>query len=644
MRAHAQARTLIAATLTVGAATVFIAAFHVPSVSLGLLALFGAAVLVMELIEVPPDVASLDPRETTSFTFSASVHIAAVVVLGPWLAALVAAFGVVAADGTRGRAPSRVAFNASAAALAVASGGLVYILLGGHPGYLELPGDFGPLAALAAVVYFVGAVLVSAVIALHRELPYVPTAREAISGGLAAALGEAGLGIGLAVFALTEPWAILALAPLVFAVYRSHERLVRLRRETANALETFANVVDERDSYTYRHSARVAEYVEALAEGLGLSGRTVAELRWAGRLHDLGKISVDASVLRKPDRLDDDEWEAMRLHPRLSARLLRRFRMASEQATAVEYHHERFDGHGYYGIDPDQIPLAAHFLIVADSYDAMTSDRPYREGMPPETALAEIERNAGSQFHPVVARAFVALQRGLDPIAALTPEEYAEIRRLAERDRRHIIPSRLVIRPQAFVTGGVVAALVTFWAGMSFLAIPALAVAFAAFGFEQFESLRVRRLAERLHEVLSSGFGGKEEFAALVASLESQCDLRWLALYSWSETEGRGRIELEWSDGFAAPSDTALGSWLLREAESSGALASSGVDLGRPEAHLAVPLRPGGPLGGYLILAARGGVPRRVEWGLVENAALLGGFFTALRARPRSPKLEVLAS
>jgi HD-GYP domain-containing protein (c-di-GMP phosphodiesterase class II) len=641
MRGHVHARTLIAATLAVGAATVSIAALHVHSVSIAALALFGAAVLLMELIEVLPDETSLDPRETTSFTFSASVHIAAVVVLGPWLAALVAAFGVVAADGLRGRALSRVAFNASAAAVAVASGGLVYLLLGGHPGRIDLPGDFGALAALAVVVYCVGALLVSAVIVLHRGLAFAATAREAIGGGLAAAVGEAGLGIGLAIFALTDPWAVLALVPLVFAVYHSHERLVRLRRETANALETFANVVDERDSYTYRHSARVAEYVEAIAEGLRLPARTVAELRWAGRLHDLGKISVDASVLRKPDRLAEDEWEAMRLHPRLSARLLRRFRMAADQATAVEYHHERFDGRGYYGIDPSQIPLAAHFLIVADSYDAMTSDRPYRAGMAPEVALAEIERNAGTQFHPALAKAFVALQRGLDPIGALTVEEYGDLRRLAERDRRRSLPMELPVRPQVVVTGGVVAALVAVAAGVPLLGIPALAVAVAGFGAERFEQVRAQRLAGRLRDELGAHAPGDRAFATIVTTLESQCDLRWLALYSWSETECRGTVELEWSGEFEAPSDAALGSWLLRETETSGALASSGADLGRPEAHLAVPLRPEGTLAGYLIVAARGGIPYRVEQSLLENADLVERFFVALRARPRLPKLEL---
>ena len=99
----------------------------------------------------------------------------------------------------------------------------------------------------------------------------------------------------------------------------------------------------------------------------------------------------------------------MRRHPRLSARLLQRFEFVSAQARAVELHHERMDGAGYYGVGGDDLPLASHFLIVADSFDAMTTDRPYRAGLSHEAALTEIERNAGTQFHPTVA---TSLRRG----------------------------------------------------------------------------------------------------------------------------------------------------------------------------------------------------------------------------------------
>src|SRR5262249_61387767 len=133
---------------------------------------------------------------------------------------------------------------------------------------------------------------------------------------------------------------------------------------------------------------------------------------------------------------------AMRRHRRLSARLMQRFEFAAGQARAVAFPHERYDCQGYYGIDGDALPLASHFLIVADSFDAMTHDRPFRPALSSEEALAEIERNSGTQFHPIVAKALVAVERGHDPTAALSASELAELRHAA-------LPSRLPAIPGA---------------------------------------------------------------------------------------------------------------------------------------------------------------------------------------------------
>src|SRR5919198_3365516 len=451
MRAITPARGLVVATLALGAGVIVAALFFRADAPLGVLALLGAAVVLTEMLQVPSDESSPDPGDAHSFSLSTGVHYAAVMIIGPWTAALVAAFGVVVVDRLRGAAWRYIAFNASVFALAAAGGGFAFELVGGTPGSLDLPADFGAVGVLAAVAFCVNTLLVSAVVAFDTKIPFRPLTRDAFRDGLSAAPAETAFGVALAFFALTNPWSIVALVPLVFAVYRSYERLAALRRETAHALETFANVVDERDPYTFQHSARVAEYVRSLAHALGLPSSQVASLRWAGRLHDLGKIAVDAAVLRKPGKLDDGEWAAMRLHPRLSARLLRRFRFALREARAVEYHHERMDGGGYYGIEPEEIPLAAHFLIVADSYDAMTSDRPYRDGMPPEVALA----------------------RGADPLTALTDEERAELRRLLQgRVRPSLRSSLLRHEPELVVAGGIVFALFAVGAGVPLLGIP----------------------------------------------------------------------------------------------------------------------------------------------------------------------------
>src|SRR4029450_7035825 len=150
----------------------------------------------------------------------------------------------------------------------------------------------------------------------------------------------------------------------------------------------------ERDPHTYRHSQRVAAYVDELARTLQLSYSDIDRLRWAARLHDLGKVAVDAAVLGKNRKLTPKEWGDVWRAPRLSARLLRRFEVSAAEARAVEDHRERYDGRGYYGIPPQDQPLAAHFIVVADAFDAMTSDRPYRPRLSSGEARAEPEGNS----------------------------------------------------------------------------------------------------------------------------------------------------------------------------------------------------------------------------------------------------------
>jgi putative nucleotidyltransferase with HDIG domain len=641
MRVRSQARALVFGTITVGSAALTLSAVKGASAPFTTLALLGAAVLLTELIQVAGDEASFDPLEAHAFSFSSGVHIASVIILGPWAAALVAAFGVLVIDGSRGANYQRVAYNASMLALATLAGGTAFSLLGGDPGGLDLPSGFAPILALAVVYYAVNALLVSLVIALDSGTSPWPLTRDGLRQAFSSAAGEVGFGTALAYFALAQPWATAALVPLVLAVYRSHERLATLRRETTRALEAFANVVDERDEYTYRHSARVAEYVHELAHGLGLPASQVARVRWAGRLHDLGKVAVDAAVLRKPGKLDDEEWQAMRRHPRLSARLLRRFRFAANEARAVEYHHERFDGGGYYGVDAADIPLEAHFLIVADSFDAMTSDRPYRAALPAHVALAEIEKNAGSQFHPSVAKAFVALRRGQDVHHALTESELADVRRLA-RDRR-AFSFRLGVRLELLAAGSAVAALTAAAVGRTLWACASFALAVAAISLHRWEDHRARGLAARLRATADRGASREETFRELVSELSLSCRLRWAAVLSWRAPEGTGEIELEWNAGAHGPNETALTSWLVRDAEAaSNVLVAAGTELGREDAHVAVPLAHEGAPVGYLVFAIAGRIPGHVEKALQRSTEFLSADLLH-RTEPRRP-LKAVAS
>jgi HD-GYP domain-containing protein (c-di-GMP phosphodiesterase class II) len=171
-------------------------------------------------------------------------------------------------------------------------------------------------------------------------------------------------------------------------------------------LETLTRALDAQDPDATRHASRVAELAEIVARRLGW--RELETLRFGGALHDLGKLAVPQRVLMKRTTLTPAELAHIREHPRAGARLLAPITRARPALPYVLFHHERWDGDGYpTGRGGAEIPIGARVLAVVDAFDAMTSDRPYRRALPAEAAIAEVDRCAGGQFDPVVARVFV---------------------------------------------------------------------------------------------------------------------------------------------------------------------------------------------------------------------------------------------
>ena len=181
---------------------------------------------------------------------------------------------------------------------------------------------------------------------------------------------------------------------------------------------SLAEVLDLRDERNASHSAAVASYCEMIGREMGLPDQRIARLRLAGMLHDIGKVGIADSILDKPGPLSPSEWDQVRRHPEMAARIL-----AARELTDIRdwvlARHEQPDGHGYpRGLSGEQIPLESRILAVAESYDAMTSDRPYRPAKTPDEAIAEMGRYAGSQFDGAVVDALV---RALDRAAAGSP-------------------------------------------------------------------------------------------------------------------------------------------------------------------------------------------------------------------------------
>jgi HD-GYP domain-containing protein (c-di-GMP phosphodiesterase class II) len=185
---------------------------------------------------------------------------------------------------------------------------------------------------------------------------------------------------------------------------------IALEAQTRLALEDLADVIDLRDHYTFEHSRRVAELARLTARRLRLEPGLVELITTAGRMHDLGKIGVRSSVLMKPGALTPAEWQEMRAHPDVGARLLGRFPTFARGQALVRAHHERFDGTGYpLGLRGEQIPLGARVITVADAWDALTSPRAYRAAMDLDDARAVMKGGRGTQFDPVILDSFLSV-------------------------------------------------------------------------------------------------------------------------------------------------------------------------------------------------------------------------------------------
>jgi HD-GYP domain-containing protein (c-di-GMP phosphodiesterase class II) len=175
-------------------------------------------------------------------------------------------------------------------------------------------------------------------------------------------------------------------------------------------IEALSAAIDAKDRYTRGHSQRVAHLSTKLAIAAGMSADDAERVRIAGLVHDVGKIGVPEAVLTKSGRLSDEEFDAIKMHPEIGHRILRDIRLLEDVLPGVLYHHERYDGRGYPAkLTGQDIPLIARVIALADTFDAMSSNRSYRSALPRAQVLAEIARCAGSQFDPELARVFVEL-------------------------------------------------------------------------------------------------------------------------------------------------------------------------------------------------------------------------------------------
>ena len=350
-------------------------------------------------------------------TISFAVHISALILFGAPAAILISTVANILTDITGKRGLKKMFFNISQYAITIYLAWLVFHIFRWNTGPLHLKSD-APAMIISCLVYvLVNFFLVSTVISLSQGTRLV---RQLTSDVMLELIHFASLvPVSLLIVILYdyEPVSIIILILPLAMAHLSFENYMNLRTETRNTIEALADIIDQRDSYTAEHSRRVAHYCSMIADELGLLGNNYETLVTIARVHDLGKVSVPDSILLKAGHLTPEEQSVMAGHAQAGFKILSNLRFYKYGALYVQYHHERYDGKGYpKGLKGLDIPLGARILAVADSFDAMTSDRIYRKALSREHAVKELIDNAGTQFDHGIVNVFVNILQGENPL------------------------------------------------------------------------------------------------------------------------------------------------------------------------------------------------------------------------------------
>lgn len=289
------------------------------------------------------------------------------------------------------------------------------------PGIQGATAKYGLLLLCAATFLLVDALVFSLSQAFLFGEAFLATLKTVVREGTVLELIQYLTAILGTLAALQDRWALILLIVPLSITYVAFKNLKETRRETVQILEDMADTVDLRDIYTGGHSKRVAGLVRETLMQLKISGPEATLIELAARLHDIGKIGIPDSILVKPGKLLPDEMAHMRTHSQKGADLISKYRDFARGAMIIKHHHERWDGLGYpAGLKGSEIPFGARVIAVADSFDAMTSDRPYRTASSRQRAIQTLLEGRGSQWDASVVNAFVDM---IDEVADSLPEQ-----------------------------------------------------------------------------------------------------------------------------------------------------------------------------------------------------------------------------
>jgi putative nucleotidyltransferase with HDIG domain len=361
------------------------------------------------------------PRGTIA-SVSVAPILATIALGGPTAAAIVSFIGTTDSREVRGQVPwYGTLYNHAAIVIAAVVSGFAYELV---LSYVGPPVDIGSgallflgLMAAAVVYYLINGVLAVAAVSARTGLAFRTIWSQDVRGIAPNLVGLAPLGWLMAqIFMLPNNvgwWATPLFVVPLFTTRLAYHRYVETRELFEQTIGALANAVDARDRYTRGHSNRVSHIAEAMCRVMRLPETEIEKIKWAGLLHDVGKIGIRDNILLKEGPLDREERLLMNQHPSIGAEIVAPASQLQTEAPLIRAHHEWFNGSGYPdGTEALNIPLGARILTIADAYEAMTSSRPYRKvALTHEVAVAELEKFSGIQFDPEIVPILVGLDR-----------------------------------------------------------------------------------------------------------------------------------------------------------------------------------------------------------------------------------------
>jgi len=346
----------------------------------------------------------------------------------PQLAVLTALVAALTANILAHKPWFKLCTNVALAVTAVSLSSIAFSAIGVD----DFPHLLAAVTALLLVYFVMDTVPMTWLLSAIEDRPFRVTYVNNYQGVVLEHFGIEVFGVLLAVIWDVSPWLTPLLVLPIVIMHQAYFQAERLRTESITALQAMADLIENRDVYTHDHTESVSNWSRRLAERMGLDAKEVWKVSVAGRLHDLGKVAVSDSILLKPGKLTAEEMRQMHEHCRVGYDVLIRFSSLQGVARLIRAHHERYDGAGY----PDRlaandIPLGAAIIAIADAFDAMTTDRPYRKGMPVQAALDILRQGLGRQWHPIAGATFMELVLETEAKKLAPPEDQQPRQRLA---------------------------------------------------------------------------------------------------------------------------------------------------------------------------------------------------------------------